>query len=144
MTSDNDLFLVNNVEFNELEFRSLESKVQLVDYRNDKSNSHFYYKYVTIDGSKSKSKGEVFMNENYLVVTSEAVYGYQSPDVKSVILKNHINENEWSYKLTSKGYVFIISYNSTPSKYKSSGGTLTMETSVGQMIYYLIKKQPFN
>ena len=90
MTSDNDLFLVNNVEFNELEFRSLESKVQLVDYRNDKSNSHFYYKYVTIDGSKSKSKGEVFMNENYLVVTSEAVYGYQSPDVKSVILKNHM------------------------------------------------------
>jgi len=29
-------------------------------------------------------------------------------------------------------------------KYKSSEGVLTMETSVGQMIYYLIKKQPFN
>lgn len=140
LTSDSGDFVINGVVSSEQEYKTLESRVQSVDYRNDRDNQYFSYKYVSIDGEKLKMKGEVFINDNYFVITTEPSYGSETPVIKSPLFKNDVNENEWNYKYAYKSFVQVITYNSLPNKYKSTGGTLIMESAGSKMIYYLVKK----
>ena len=139
-------FFINNKVFSLSEYEKRTEEVNLIDYRNDEGNLHFYYKYMTFDGKKYKVKGEVFINDNYYVITTEPSFGIETPDTKSPLFKKVVNENEWSCKYAYENLVSVTTYNSLPNKYKSTGGTLTLDgqdNGLGsvKMIYYLSKEK---
>ena len=138
ISSSSDI-LFNDVAYDEQSYNSGVIKIQNVDYWNDKNNQHFIYKYIELDGSKSKQKGELFIGDNYVIITSEPTYGVRTPDIKFLVFKKYENESDWECKASYKGMNINYRYDSQTNKYKSTGGAFTMEMSTGSMVYYLVK-----
>ena len=111
-------------------------KINTLDYRLDENNKHFTYKYVSINGAKTRIKGNAYIGEDYIVITAEPMLGMSMPDIKMPLIK--LNDNESESKIEIGGQMYNNKYNSVPSKYKSTGGTFTMSSPLSDMVYYLI------
>lgn len=129
--NDKELYLTTIEDFNNL---------KNFDYKSDKNNIHFNYKNEPLNGKISKKmEGKLIIGENYVVWTYNKIEGYDGiiPDVKIPIKKRYINENEWESKYIYEGEITTVSYDSKPNKYKSTGGTFTLTTTLGTVVYYL-------
>ena len=134
-------FIVNGEPLDEKEEQSLVNYAENVDFRQDKNCKHFSYGRVSINGSKYRMKGDVFVGDSYLIVVSKPYFGIETPVAKIPLFKKKVDDNKWESSFSSRGVSMVYKYDDTPGKYKSTEGVLTLDVQSLETIYYLVKEK---
>ena len=96
----------------------------------------FLHKKVYVDGKSVKMNGEIFIEQNFLIMIQEGIESSPIP-IKD---KEIIGDNHWKVEREIGGVKIIsLEYNGNETKYKTDGGFLKYIAMGYEMVYPLIK-----
>ena len=99
------------------------------------SAQKFSHKKVYVDGKSVKMNGEIFIEQNFLIMIQEGIESSPIP-IKD---KEIIGDNHWKVETETSGVKIILEYNGNETKYKTNGGFLKYIAMGYEMGYPLIK-----
>ena len=112
-------------------------EVKLID--SDKDAEIYYFNKMVSNGSVSRMKGKVIINDEsvdvimYMAELDMDDFTYNTPTPN----REYVSKNNWISSYELQGIKLSYEFNKNDKKYKSDGGTLTMTSGLTKMIYIL-------